>query len=252
MKKGYAQVNGLKMYYEIHGEGSTITTTFGNVLQAFAANRQVIAVELQAHGHTADIDRPLTFEQDADDVASLLKQLSIPKSDIFGFSNGGSSAMQVAIRHPEAVRKLVVASSFFKRDGVYPQLWTFMEQASLENMPQQLKDTYLSINPDHKGLSAMHDKDKQRMLDFKDWPEDALKSIQSPTLLIIGDKDVVKPEHAVEMYRLIPQAQLTILPAGHGDYIGEITSIKKNDKLPLLVVAMIEKFLDDNTSENKK
>lgn len=262
MKEGYAHINGLKMYYEIHGKGmplvllhgggSTITTTFGNVLAAFAAKRQVIAVELQAHGHTADIDRPLTFEQDADDVVALLKQLNITKADVFGFSNGGSTAMQVAIRHPDAIRKLVVASSFFKRDGVNPQLWTFMAQASLENMPQQLKDAYLRINPDPKGLSVMHDKDRQRMLDFKDWPADALKSIQSPTLLIVGDKDVVRPEHAVEMYRLIPQTQLAILPAGHGDYIGEITSAKKNDKLPHLVVAMIEEFLGDSETENKK
>src|SRR5689334_17031450 len=107
----YASVNGLKMYYEIHGEGaplvlihgggSTIQTTFGRVLPALAKNHKVIAVELQAHGHTADIDRPLSFEQDADDVAELLKQLHIEKADVFGFSNGASTTLEIAIRHPE-------------------------------------------------------------------------------------------------------------------------------------------------------
>src|SRR6186997_3462838 len=107
----YAPVNGLNMYYEIHGTGtplvlihgggSTIQTTFGRVLHSFAKTHKVIAVEMQAHGHTADIDRPLSFEQDADDVAELLKQLNIDKADIFGFSNGASTTLEIAIRHSE-------------------------------------------------------------------------------------------------------------------------------------------------------
>src|SRR5436190_12043234 len=129
----YANVNGLKMYYEIHGKGfplvlihgggSTIETTFGRVLPLLAKTHQVIAVELQAHGHTADIDRPLSFEQDADDVAELLKQLNIKKADIFGFSNGASTTLQIAIRHPALVNKIVVASTFYKKDGAQPWFW---------------------------------------------------------------------------------------------------------------------------------
>ncbi|CAL1517254.1 alpha/beta hydrolase [Chitinophaga sp. MM2321] len=251
---GYATINGLKMYYEIHGKGnplvlihgggSTITTTFGKVLPLFAKSRQVIAVELQAHGHTADIDRPLSFEQDADDVAALLQQLHIKNADFFGFSNGGSTAMQIGIRHPDIVRKLVVASAFYKRDGAYPQLWTFMQQATLDNMPQQLKDAYLRINPDTKGLSAMHDKDRQRVLSFKDWPDSDIRSIKAPTMILIGDQDIVRPEHAVEMYRLLPHGRLAILPGGHGAYIGEITVAEKDSQLRTLTVAMIEAFLD--------
>src|SRR5689334_14018718 len=114
----YAQVNGLNMYYEIHGTagqplvlvhggGSTIYTTFGKLLPILSKTHKVIAVELQAHGHTKDVDRAFSFEQDADDIAALLQQLHIPKASIFGFSNGGSTAMQVAIRHPELVEKLV-------------------------------------------------------------------------------------------------------------------------------------------------
>ena len=130
---GYASVNGLKMYYEIHGTGSplvlihgggsTIQTSFGRVLHSFAKTHKVITVELQAHGRTADRDRPLSFEQDADDVATLLKYLSIDKADIFGFSNGASTTLQLAIRDPQQVNKIIVASTFYKKDGAQPWFW---------------------------------------------------------------------------------------------------------------------------------
>ena len=251
---GYAPVNGLQMYFEIHGKGSplvlihgggsTIRTTFGKVLHSFAKNRQVVAVELQSHGHTEDLDRPYSFEQDADDVAALLKHLKIEKADFFGFSNGGSTVMQIAIRHPELVRKLIVASSFYKRDGLNPQFWEFMNQASLDNMPQGLKDEYKKVAPHPEDLIKMHDKDARRMVEFKDWKKEDIQSINAPTLLIISDADVVKPEHAVEMMRLMPHANLSIIPGLHGEYIGEIIVSKENSRLPELTVAMIEEFLD--------
>src|SRR4030095_13097240 len=100
-----------------------------------------------AHGHTADIDRPLSFEQDADDVAALLKQLHIGKADIIGFSNGGTTSLQVAIRHPELVNKLVLASATYRRDGMQPGFFEGFQNASLELMPQPLKDAYLEANP---------------------------------------------------------------------------------------------------------
>src|SRR5690349_14156777 len=125
----YADVNGLKMYYEIHGTGfplvlihgggSTLETTFGRILPELAKANQVIAVEMQAHGHTRDIDRPMTFEQDADDIAVLLKQLHIQKANIFGFSNGASTTLQVAIRHPQLVNKIIVASTMYNKAGAF-------------------------------------------------------------------------------------------------------------------------------------
>src|SRR5262245_62108137 len=127
-KGQYAAVNGLTMYYEIHGRGSplvllhgggsTIDSTFGRVLLEFAKSHKVIAIELQAHGHTLDIDRPLSFEQDADDVAALLRRLKMEKADIMGFSNGGTTALQIGIRHPELVNKLVLLSAAYKRRGM--------------------------------------------------------------------------------------------------------------------------------------
>ncbi len=258
---GYASVNGLHMYYEIHGTGSplvlihgggsTIRTTFGRVLHSFAKTHKVIAVELQAHGHTADIDRPLSFMQDADDVAKLLKQLNVSKADIFGFSNGASTTLEIAIRHPELVNKIIVASTMFKKSGAYPWFWEMMSHPTFEQMPQQLKDAYLQINPDTNALLTMYKRDVARMQSFQDIKESDIKSINAPALILIGDKDVVQPEHAVEMYRLLPHAQLAILPGAHGAYIGEISTGMEKSKQPELTASLIEEFLNEPLPKNK-
>jgi pimeloyl-ACP methyl ester carboxylesterase len=248
--KGYARIGPLKMYYEIHGKGqplvlihgggSTIGTSFGHILPAFAQHRQVIAVELQAHGHTADVDRPLSFRQDADDVAALLRQLHIEKADILGFSNGGQTALEIAIRHPGLVRKLVLACTFYKRDGAYSWLWDGFPHASLDNMPKYLRDAYLGIDHnDSAGLEKMFHRDVQRMIDFKDWPDDSIRAIQSPALVMIADQDVTRPEHAVEMYRTLPHARLIVLPGHHGEFL------EKGGPLTMCAAAMIDQFLDE-------
>ena len=189
-----------------------------------AKTRQVIAFEQQGHGRTADIaDRPFSFEQSADDAAALLQHLKIEKADFFGFSNGGNIALQIAIRHPSRVRKLVVASAMFKRDGLYPEVWEFMKRSTLENMPKELQEAYRKVAPHPEQLPTFHDKCAKRMLEFKDWRPEDIQSIEAPTLLMIGDADSVRPEHAVEMFRLLPHAQLAVLPGGHGAYIGEVT-----------------------------
>ncbi len=227
VQTGYAPVNGLRIYFEIHGKanparpplvllhggGDTIKTSFGHILPELARDRQIIAFEQQGYGHTADIaDRPFSFEQSADDTAALLDHLHIEKADLFGFSNGGTIALQVAIRHPKVVRKLVVASALFKRDGAYPWLWDAMANAKLENMPQELQKEYLKVAPHPENLRMFHDKAAQRMRDFKDIPTDAIRGITAPALVVVGDADVVRPEHAVEMFRLLPRAQLAVLP----------------------------------------
>lgn len=257
-KNGYSAVNGLNMYYEmygqgkplvlIHGGGSTIQSNFEKVIPLFAKERRVIAVELQAHGRTDDRNADLTFEQDADDVAALLKNLAIAKADFFGFSNGGTTTLQIAIRHPEIVDKIVLGSALAKRHGVPAWFWDFMQQATLENMPGQLKTAYQLVAPDTNGLQTMHDRDVKRMIHFKDIPDEQLKSIQAPTLLIVGDKDVITPEHAIELQRQIRNAELAIIPGGHGEYIGEVTTIGPGFKESQLVVPLIEKFLN-KTSE---
>jgi pimeloyl-ACP methyl ester carboxylesterase len=168
---GYASINGHKMYYEIHGKGtplvlihgsgSTIRTTFERVLHSFTNEKQVIAVELQGHGHTPDLNRPETFEQDADDVAALLKYLKIENADFIGFSNGGNTTMQIAIRYPNLVRKIILGSTFYKRDGLYQQFWESLSHSTLKDMPQLLKDAYEKVAPDFNDLSKMYEKDKK-------------------------------------------------------------------------------------------
>ena len=255
-ENGYSEVNGIKMYYEIygqgkplvliHGGGSTIQTTFEKIIPLLAKNRKVIAVELQAHGRTSDRNADLTFEQDADDVAGLLKNLHIDKADFFGFSNGGTTTLQIAIRHPEIVDKMILGSALAKRNGVPEQFWGFMQQAKLENMPEQLKTGYKLVAKDTNGLQIMHDKDVKRMINFKDIPDEQIKAIKAPTLIIIGDKDVIRPEHALELHRQIANSELAIIPGGHGGYIGEVTTITSGFKESDLVFPMIEKFLDKN------
>ncbi|MGN6532156.1 MAG: alpha/beta fold hydrolase [Ginsengibacter sp.] len=251
---GYAAVNGLKMYYEIHGTGtplvlihgggSTLQTSFGRVLHDFAKTHKVIAVEMQAHGHTADIDRPLSFQQDADDIAELLKQLNIDKANIFGFSNGASTTLQFAIRHPEMTNKIIVASTFYKRAGAPDWFWEMMSKPTFEGMPQPYKDAFLKINPDTNALRRMYERDVARMQSFPDISDEQMKSIKAPAFIIIGDKDVTTPAHAGEMQSLISNARLAIIPGGHGEYIGEITT-PQDSNLISATVSMINKFLDE-------
>lgn len=254
MRSDYAPINGLRMYYEVYGEGrplvlihgggSTIGTSFGRIIPALAKHRQVIAVELQAHGHTSDRDAPESFDQDADDVAALVKFLRIEKADFFGFSNGGNTAMKIAIRYPDLVRKIIIGSAFYKREGMYSPFWEGMSKAELKDMPKELQDEYLKIGGDHNGLVRMFTKDKNRMIEFKDWSDEDLQSIKIPTLIIASDRDVVKPEHTVQMHRLIPQSQLIILPGLHGEYIGEITTLPAGELQARMIVPFVEDFLD--------
>lgn len=253
-QNGYSEVNGIQMYYEIygqgkplvliHGGGSTIQSNFGQVIQMLTKNRKVIAMELQAHGRTSDRAKDSSFEQDADDVAALLKNLNIDKADFFGFSNGGTTTLQIALRHPEIVDKMILGSALCKRNGVPAQFWDFMKQANLANMPQELKDAYLAVTPNPEGLQIMHDRDAKRMVNFKDIPDEQIKSIKAPTLIIIADKDVITPEHAIEMHRQIAGSELAIIPGVHGEYIGEITTLKSNSQEIDFVIPMIKRFLD--------
>ena len=253
-ESGYAPVHGLNMYYEIHGEGtplvlihgggSTIQTSFSKILPMLARHYKVIAVELQAHGHTSDRDSPESFEQDADDVAGVLNYLKVSNAHFLGFSNGGNTAMQIAIRHPAVVNKLVVISSFYKRDGMIPGFFEGMQNATIENMPALLKTFYLQINNDTKGLQTMFNKDRERMLHFKDWKDEDMASIKSPTLIIAGDKDVVTPAHTLKMSGIIPGAQLLILPGTHGSFIGEVCATEEGSKMPETTVTIVKEFLD--------
>jgi pimeloyl-ACP methyl ester carboxylesterase len=253
-KSGYCPVSGTKLYYEIHGEGkplllihgggSTIETNYGKLLPLLARHRRVIAVELQAHGRTADRDKPLSFEQDADDVAALLAHLQITKADILGFSNGGQTAIELALRHPEQINKLILASTFYTRDAVFPQFWDIFKNASLKDMPQPLRDGFLKVNNDSAALLNMFNRDVERMQHFKGWSDEQMRSIKVPTLIMNGTKDVATVEHATHMHRLMPNSDLVILPGGHGYYLGEVTTLVNGTWEHRYAVGIIEEFLD--------
>ncbi len=253
-RNGYSEVNGLKMYYEIygqgnplvliHGGGSTIQTSFGRIIPLFAKHRKIIGLELQAHGRTNDRNNNLTFKQDADDVAALLKNLKILKADFLGFSNGGQTLIEIALRHPELINKVIFCSSFYKRSAIVPQFWEGFNHASLSDMPQVYKDEFLKVNNNPDALLNMFHKDVQRMMGFKGWSGEQIASIKAPVFIVNGNKDVGSIEHSVEMYRLIPNSQLAILPGGHGAYIGELNTGMENSKLPDLTVSMLEEFLN--------
>ena len=250
---GYSEVNGIKMYYEIygqgepivllHGGGSTIGSCFGRIIPLLAAHFKVIAPALQNHGRSGFRDIPETFSQDAKDVLTLLKNLRIAQANFFGFSNGGTTALLIAIHHPEIVNKLVVASAVYKRSGLMPGFFDMMKKTTISQMPPELKAAFLKVNPDTTKLQVMFEKDRARMVDFKDINEEQIKSITQPTLIISADKDVVRPEHAIELYRLIPNAHLTIFPGLHGEYIGEITTIQSKPETYKYDMPVIMDFL---------
>lgn len=253
-RQGYAPVNGLRMYYEVHGSGppllllhgggSSIGTTFGAVLPMLAKHHRVIAVEQQGHGHTADIDRPLSFEQMADDTAALLEILGEKQVDVMGFSNGANVALQLAMRHPEKVRKLIAGSTFYATSGLQPQVrQMFSQPADVSKMPPPLRDDYLKIAPEPKNLQRQAEKIMAMLSGFKDWSPDSLRAIQAPTLVLQGNADIATPEHVIEMCRLIPRCELVMLPGGHGTYLGEVTAAQPRGKLPAITAALVEEFL---------
>ncbi|MEO8287438.1 MAG: alpha/beta hydrolase [Chloroflexota bacterium] len=261
---GYAQVNGLDMYYEIHGTGqplvllhgafSAIGTSFGALLPGLANSRQVIAFELQAHGRTADIDRPLTLEQMADDTAAALQHLGIDQADIFGYSMGASVALHVAIRHPQVVRKLVLASVTYNLSGVHPGLMEGFGDMTPDMMfGSPWHDEYLHIAPDPDHFATFFTKKTVMDQGIKDVPAETVAAIKAPTLLIIGDSDLVRPEHAVEMFRLLgggvfgdmaglPNSQLAVLPG-----TTHVSIVSRAD----LLLAIIPLFLDAPMPEGK-
>lgn len=251
---GHAAVNGINMYYEIHGKGdmplvlihgggSTIDVTYGNILPYLAANNKVVAVELQAHGRTSDRDAPESFEQDADDVAALLKHLNITKANVMGFSNGGTTTLQIAIRHPQLINKIFVIAGSYKRDGFMTGFFDFMKTATFESMPQPLKDAYLKVTPNQAGLLTMFNKDKQRMIDFKDISDTDMSNIKAPAMFIVADKDVITVPHTMAMAKLISGAELMVLPGIHGEALGEATTYKTGSKAPQATAILIDEFL---------
>ena len=211
----YADLNGLKMYYEIHGKGQPLILLHGGFgvigmfeqhLPALTEGRQVIAVELQGHGHTADIERPLSFEQMADDIAALIKHLGFENADILGYSLGSGVALQTAIRHPNVVRKLVIVSAPCKSDGWYPEVRAGLKSINAEVgktwVGSPMHQAYASVAPKPDDWPTLVDKMGQLLSQDYDW-SDAVAALKLPVMIVVGDADGVRPSHAVEFFELL-------------------------------------------------
>jgi pimeloyl-ACP methyl ester carboxylesterase len=237
-KSGYAPVNGLQMYYEVHGEGWPLflmhggagaTEMFSGIIKPLSEGHQVILADLQAHGRTADIDRPLRYELMGDDIAALARHLHLAKVDLMGYSLGAGAAVRTAIQHPDLVRKLVVVSTPFKRDGWYPEVKEAMSQGSPESaeaMKQSpMYEMYSRIAPRREDWPVLFTKLGEMLRQDYDWSTE-VKKIRAQTMIVIGDADSVRPEHAVEFFQLLgggkedagwdgskmPRARLAIIP----------------------------------------
>jgi pimeloyl-ACP methyl ester carboxylesterase len=261
----YAEVNGLKMYYESHGSGdpplvllhgafSATGTSFGQVLPLLAKNRRVISVEQQGHGRTGDIDRPLSTRQMAEDTAALLRQIGVEQADLFGYSMGAGIALEMALKQPGLVRKLVLASIYTNKGGAHPGIADGMEQMEPEMLHgSTFHEEYLQTAPNPENFATLFKKIQQMDSSEEDWPEAALRSLQAPTLLMIGDSDIVRPEHAVETFRLLgggvagdvvglPKSRLAVLPG-----TTHITIVYRAEWL----ASMVNDFLDEPMPENQ-
>ncbi|MCQ9638245.1 alpha/beta hydrolase [Chryseobacterium sp. WG14] len=254
VEKGYKQVNGIQMYYEmygagkplvlIHGGGSSFLFDYKEAIARLENKFQLIGIDLQNHGRSEHRDIPETFEQDARDVAALLSEIDIKKASFWGFSNGGNTVLQIAHLFPDIVEKLVVASAFYKRSGMIDGFFEGMQEATFDTMPEPFKINFLNLNPDFSKLENLFDKDCKRMQTFEDWDDEVLASIASPALFISGDKDVMKPEHTVAMWRLVKKSQLMILPATHGTYMMADFDGSIDTHLIDFTVKEIENFLN--------
>ncbi|GGG79352.1 alpha/beta fold hydrolase [Edaphobacter dinghuensis] len=212
-KSGFAPVNGLQMYYEIHGDGEPLVLLHGGVqaseafgpnLPALAKSRQVIAVHLQGHGHTKDIDRPLRFESMADDIAALIAYLKLGKTDLLGYSLGGGVALQTVIRHPASVKRLIVVSASMAQDASYPEVNAAFDQMGLHaaQIAQNIKGSPLGkLYPEVNWESLLRKIGEMESQNF-DWSAQ-VKQIQSPTELIFADADSIRPEHIVVFYEAL-------------------------------------------------
>lgn len=269
---GYLPINGLKLYYEAYGDlgkGKTAplllipgaflsTDSMKSWVKAFAAKRPVIIFDQQGHGRTADTSRKMSYEQFADDAAALLEALKVPRADVMGYSQGGGVALQLAIRHPTMVNKLVSMSATYRRDGWYPAVLKAMQGMNAKLFAgTPIETVFKKHNPDPKAFEAYVEKIRVLNSNDQNITDDQMRAIPAKTMVIVGDADGVRPEHAVAMFKLrgggdqeavatgmltkVPAARLVILPAtSHIGMSGQVNTLEP----------MIRAFLDDETPAN--
>ena len=254
---GYAPVNGVNMYYEIHGSGEpvvllhgafmTITNNWAGWIGELSKTRKVIAVEMQGHGRTADVPRDITYENLADDVAALLTYLKIPRADLIGYSMGGAVAMECAIRHPDKVRRAVIISSTFRSDGMVPEAFEAIRRLTADDFKgSPIEAEYKKLSPTPDDFSKFVQRIVATASKGYDFGADNLKATTAPMFFIFGDADGVRLAHVAEVFRLkggeIPgdmkprsASRLAILP--------NTTHVTLMQRMPI-IVPMVNDFLD--------
>jgi pimeloyl-ACP methyl ester carboxylesterase len=247
VKSGYAESNGAKVYYEVHGDregtplvllhGSfmTIEASWAALLPTLTTSRKVIAIELRGHGHSTDGKDPFTYPALAGDVAAVLRHLDVKQADVLGYSMGGTVATAVALRHPELVRKLIVVSALFDNGGWEPQAFEQFKALPADFAPKPLTDPYEKVAPDPKHWPVLVQKVKQMVTQFPGWSESELRALEAPLLLVMGDRDGFRTDRAAAVSRLVPTGQLAVIPGGDHFFLWTRTD---------LLLPMVLAFLD--------
>jgi pimeloyl-ACP methyl ester carboxylesterase len=253
------EVNGMQMYYEVSGQGDPIVVlhgaymsiaAMGAIIPRLAETHQVYAIEMQGHGRTTDIDRPITYQNLADDVAAFMDSVGLDRADVFGYSMGAAAGLQLAIRHPEKVDQLIAASVSYDESGWQPEMVAMIPQMSPEMfVGSPMETAYRELSPNPEGFRAFVEKLIALEHEPMEWEEE-VRNLEAPVLLIAGDADVVTLEHTVAMFRLLgggamgdmgqplPSSRLAILPAtSHTAVIGQVD----------LLMGLIEPFLRGQT-----
>lgn len=247
---GYADVNGLHMYYEVYGAGSplvllhggmlTIDLNFATLIPTLAQRHQVIGVEMQGHGRTADIDREITPAALASDIVGLLDLLGIDRAHVFGHSMGGATTLELGVSYPDRVRSLVAASVTVRPDGLHEDLTDPAKQATSTRMPTQqdfsdFREAYLRLAPHPEHFEDFLAMLSQSNADSRGWSDEQLAAITAPTMLVLGDRDFTTVEHGALMLQLIPGSQLAVLP--------DTTHMEVTRRADL-ILPMLARFLD--------
>jgi pimeloyl-ACP methyl ester carboxylesterase len=266
-RSGHLPINGLSLYYEVYGELGTSTTSplllipgafmatdsMTSWVSAFAGERPVIVFDQQGHGRTPDTSREMSYEQFADDAAALLRALKVERADVMGYSQGGGVALQLALRHPTLVNKLVSLSATYRKDGWYPSVFEGLEGLSATPFAgTAVEKAFMEHTPDAAAFDAYLEKMKVLAIDDQSISDAQMRSISAKTMVIVGDADAVKPEHALAMFELRgggdeeaaasgalrepPAARLVVLPATSHVGIAAQSAV---------LVPMVTAFLDD-------
>jgi pimeloyl-ACP methyl ester carboxylesterase len=247
---GYADVNGLHLYHEVYGVGTplvllhggmlTIDLSFGELIPDLAERHQVVGVDAQGHGRTADIDREITPAALAGDVVALLDHLGIDRADVLGHSMGAATALELAVRHGPRVRSVVAASASVRREGLHEDLTDPARQATSTRMPTQqdfedFRDAYRRLSPHPEHFEDFLALLSASQADTEGWSDDELAGITAPTLLVLGDRDFTTVEHGALMQQLIPGSQLAVLPD---------TTHMEVTRRPDVLLPLLRRFLD--------